>query len=286
MDAPTTPASRSSHPKGASFKASTPGASDTGPDQRSEAKTPAMPYVPESHDIRPSLAVAAPPALQTAEPVSPKAPPLIRPLPKDQQPLPEARVPGHGLKVIGQYDNLYLFCQSADGGLLVVDQHAAHERLLFEDLKQQFMQGHIASQALLFPATVELSIAETEYVEHYTTEIKQMGFTVREFGGNSFIISAVPAMAGQCDPGELFLDILARFGNAEEKKGRGSILDDILASMACKGAVKAGDTLHAREIDALLTRMTTAELFSHCPHGRPVLKHFTATEVKKWFHRT
>jgi DNA mismatch repair protein MutL len=93
-------------------------------------------------------------------------------------------------------------------------------------------------------------------------------------------------MAGQCNPGELFVDILARFGNADEKKGKGSILDDILASMACKAAVKAGDTLHALEIDALLTRMARADLFSHCPHGRPVLKYFTAMEVKKWFHRT
>lgn len=228
----------------------------------------------------------APALLQTAEPASTQAPPVILPLPRNQQSLPEASVSGHGLKVIGHYDNLYIFCQSADGGLLVVDQHAAHERLLFEELKQQFMQGHVTSQTLLFPATVELSIAETERVEHYRTEIRQMGFTVREFGGNSFIISAVPAMAGQCNPGELFLDILERFGSGDEKKGKGSILDDILASMACKAAVKAGDTLHAREIDALLSRMARADLFSHCPHGRPVLKHFSPTEVKKWFHRT
>ncbi len=224
------------------------------------------------------------PTLQTAEPAASVAPPSIQTA-KDQHRLPEAKVPGHGLKVIGQYDNLYIFCQSADGGLLVVDQHAAHERLLFEDLKKQFIQGQIASQALLFPATVELSIAQAECVDQHAAEIKQMGFTVRDFGGNSFIISSVPAMAGQCNPGELFLDLLQRFGNGEEKKGKSSILDDILASMACKTAVKAGDALHTREIDALLSRMARADLFSHCPHGRPVLKHFTSTEIKKWFHR-
>lgn len=228
-------------------------------------------------------AIAALP--QTAEPCPPKTSTPIRPVPANQQPLPESSVTGHGLKVIGHYANLYIFCQSPDGGLLVVDQHAAHERLLFEDLKRQFLQGHIASQALLFPATVELSIAEAERVEHHMQEIQQMGFTVREFGGNSFIISSIPAMAGQCNPGELFRDVLERFGGTEEKRGRGAMLDDILASMACKTAVKAGDQLHAREIDALLTRMAKADLFSHCPHGRPVLKHFTAREVKKWFHR-
>jgi DNA mismatch repair protein MutL len=204
------------------------------------------------------------------------------------QALGEMKEQGHGLKIIGQYDALYIFCQAADGGLLVVDQHAAHERLLFEDLKKKFLQGSIASQTLLFPVTVELTTAESEGVEHYGADIEQMGFSVRDFGGNSYIISAIPAMAGQCNPGELFLDILGKFvkeKNGSEKIKNGSILDDILASIACKAAVKSGDQLHDREIDSLLTRMARADLFSHCPHGRPVTKHFTASEIKKWFYR-
>ena len=255
---------------------------------QSNSPTTTLPFTstPEPFFRESPVSPAAASTLQTTEPIPAAFSPTTQPLSTTQQALPAAKVPGHGLKIIGQYDNLYIFCQSENGDLLVVDQHAAHERLLFEDLKRQFMQEHIASQTLLFPATVELSIAETECVEQHGNEIKQMGFTVREFGGNSFIISAVPAMAGQCNPGELFVDILARFGNADEKMGKGSILDDILASLACKAAVKAGDRLHALEIDALLTRMARADLFSHCPHGRPVLKHFTATEVKKWFHRT
>jgi DNA mismatch repair protein MutL len=256
--------------------------------RRDQPPIPSRPFASVPKPFCPEVAVhsAAASSLQTAEPDAVTSPPITQPVSATQQALPVEKTPGHGLKVIGQYADLYIFCQSENGDLLVVDQHAAHERLLFEDLKRQFMQGHIASQTLLFPATVELSIAETECVEHHAEEIRQMGFTVREFGGNSFIISAVPAMAGQCNPGELLVDILARFGHADEKKGKGSILDDILASMACKAAVKAGDKLHALEIDALLTRMARADLFSHCPHGRPVLKHFTATEVKKWFHRT
>jgi DNA mismatch repair protein MutL len=255
--------------------------------EQAQPASPSRPYPQEErHWPQAIRTMDATAVLQSAEP-TPAEPPLrARPLPSNQQALPESGAAGHGLQVIGRYDNLYIFCQSADGGLLVVDQHAAHERLLFEDLKRQFMQGQIASQTLLFPVTVELSLGETECVEQHGPEIKQMGFTVREFGGNSFIISSVPAMAGQCNPAALFLDILVRFAEAEEKKGKSSILDDILASMACKAAVKAGDQLHAREIDALLSRMNRADLFSHCPHGRPVLKHFTSTEVKKWFHRT
>lgn len=265
------------------------------PPSSSQSLTPCRQETRHQQGIIPSQTAhtqqtTSPPASvpQTAEPVLQEAPLPLQTGPLTHQPLMETRDKGHGLKVIGQYDNLYIFCQSADGGLLVVDQHAAHERLLFEDLKRKFLQGTVASQALLFPATVELSIAESECVERHGADIKQMGFTVREFGGNSYVISAVPALAGQCNPGELLKDILGRFieeNSTKEKTRKGSILDDILASIACKAAVKAGDHLHAREIDALLTRMSKADLFSHCPHGRPVTKHFTTTEIKKWFYR-
>jgi DNA mismatch repair protein MutL len=257
----------------------------------SEPKTTLPPrslLSPQPFMTSPSL--SAP--LQTAERAIPDFPSLDQRFPVKQQPLPGTGDGSHGLKIIGQYDNLYIFCQSADGSLIVVDQHAAHERLLFEDLKRQFQQGHIVSQYLLFPVTIELSPAEAESVEQHRPEIQKMGFAIREFGGNSFVISAVPALAGQCKPEELLLDTLARFVGAtgeksgETRQGKGSRQDDILASMACKAAVKAGDRLHEREIDALLARMARADLFSHCPHGRPVLKQFTATEVKKWFHRS
>lgn len=241
------------------------------------------------HQTGNSQSAPQPPAFpQTAEPIVPETSSPLHSIPLTQQPPAATRDHGHGLKVIGQFDNLYIFCQSADGGLVVVDQHAAHERLLFEDLKKKFLQGCIASQSLLFPVTVELTIAESECVEHHAADIQQMGFTVGNFGGNSYVISAVPALAGQCSPVELFRDMLGRFvaeNSTKEKTRKGSILDDILAAIACKAAVKAGDQLHAKEIDALLTRMSRANLFSHCPHGRPVTKHFTTTEIKKWFYR-
>ena len=192
---------------------------------------------------------------------------------------------GHCLKVIGQYDNLYIFCQSNDG-LIVIDQHAAHERLLFEKLKKQFLQGSITRQTLLFPETIELSVADAGKVEQYSDEIDKMGFTVRDFGGNSYVISAVPALGTHITPAGLFLDILEQFGNSSGNQRKGSLLEDILASMACKAAVKAGDALPEKEIEALLSNMARADLFSHCPHGRPVLKTFSHGDIKKWFHRT
>jgi DNA mismatch repair protein MutL len=264
-------------------------------------------YVEKSRDIDPPhprevLGVAGIPAqppvkkdlgqTQTSEPIAVPAP-VQSPSHPPKQPDPTAPLPvfnenqakGHGLKIIGQYDNLYIFCQSRDG-LVVIDQHAAHERLLFEKLKKQFLHGTIARQTLLFPETVELSVADLQKVEQYGEEIEKMGFSIREFGGSSYVISAIPALGRHMAASELFLDILEQFGASSSNKRKGSMLEDVLASMACKAAVKAGDKLPTEEIEALLNNMMKADLFSHCPHGRPVLKNFSANDIKKWFHRS
>jgi DNA mismatch repair protein MutL len=195
---------------------------------------------------------------------------------------PETR---HNLLVIGQYDDLYIFCKNRDG-LLVIDQHAAHERLLYEKLLRQYLAKTVVRQTLMFPETVELSLFQAQLVEKNEEEIDRIGFSIREFGGNTYIISAVPALAGRANPRELFLDILEQFGSETNRGDAGGFLNTILATMACKAAVKAGTELSNIEIDNLLNEMTRADLFSHCPHGRPVVKQFTRDEVKKWFYRT
>lgn len=192
---------------------------------------------------------------------------------------------GHNLRIVGQFKDLYIFCQSGDN-LIVIDQHAAHERLLFEKFRKQYTSGRVASQTLLFPESLELSPFQIQLVANNLEELERMGFSISEFGGNSYILSAIPALAGQCSSSKLFIDILESFGKEGIKRSKGGRLDDILATMACKAAVKSGDELSSREINALLERMAEADLFSHCPHGRPVLKNFSSDEIKKWFHRT
>jgi len=196
----------------------------------------------------------------------------------------EKRQAKHNLLVIGQFDNLYIFCKDSEG-LLVIDQHAAHERLLYEKLHKQFLDKCVVSQTLMFPETVELSLFQANLTLKNQDEIQRMGFSISEFGGNTFVISAVPALAGISNSRELFLDILEQFGS-ENSSGGGGRLDNILANMACKAAVKAGTSLSTQEIDNLLNEMARANLFSHCPHGRPVVKRFSSDEVKKWFYRT
>lgn len=189
------------------------------------------------------------------------------------------------LQIIGQLDDLYILCQSGEG-LVVIDQHAAHERLLFEDLRSQYLSERIASQNLLFPETVELSLFQARLVEKHMAELAKMGFSLRHFGGNSYVISGLPALAGQCAPQGLLLDMLEQFGNENGQADRENRFDRILATMACRAAVKAGARLTMKEIEALLDRMIKADLFSHCPHGRPVWKIISRAEIKKWFHRT
>jgi DNA mismatch repair protein MutL len=188
------------------------------------------------------------------------------------------------LVVVGSFRDLYIFCRNGDN-LIVIDQHAAHERLLYEDLRKQYLQGRIATQNLLFPVTLELTVYQSQLVETNLEALEAMGFSVRDFGATTWVLSGVPALAGSSSPQQLFLEILGRFGSESGSPGTDR-LEHILSTMACKAAVKSGDVLSAEEIKALLERMVKADLFSHCPHGRPVVKVFNPVEIKKWFHRT
>ncbi|MGB3212259.1 MAG: DNA mismatch repair endonuclease MutL [Desulforhopalus sp.] len=224
------------------------------------------------------------PLFSTAEPMQQLSPVVERPI--GQEISAEAgKSVSHNLLVIGQYDDLYIFCKSSEG-LLVIDQHAAHERLLYEKLRKQYLANTVVRQTLMFPETVELSLFQSQLVEKNGEEIDRIGFSIREFGGNTYIISAVPALAGLANPRDLFLDILEQFGSENNSGNKGGFLETILATMACKAAVKAGTSLSKQEIDTLLNDMAKADLFSHCPHGRPVVKQFTRDDVKKWFYRT
>lgn len=246
---------------------------------------------PDISEMVSTSAAPAPVTDSASQPLLKESLPIDKPLePKVPSPeienkrVEERRNLQHNLLIIGQFDDLYIFCRDSEG-LLVVDQHAAHERLLYEKLHKQYLDESVASQTLMFPETVELSIFQSQLALKHEESISRMGFRISEFGGNTFVISSVPALAGISNPRELFLDILEQFGSESGNSGGGK-LDNILASMACKAAVKAGTSLSRQEIDNLLNEMARANLFSYCPHGRPVIKRFTADEVKKWFYRT
>jgi DNA mismatch repair protein MutL len=199
-----------------------------------------------------------------------------------------------GLVPIGQLMNLYILCERnnpGEEGLVVIDQHAVHERILFENLKSQFATRRVTSQSLLFPKLVDFTPNQLQTINRHLAEIERLGIDLEEFGDGSYIIKAVPAILAHLPPEEIMTVVISEVQDADrDGSGDGHIgttrIEDILSSMACKAAVKAGCNLTAREIDDFLRQMREADIFSHCPHGRPVLKIFTAADIKRWFHRT
>jgi DNA mismatch repair protein MutL len=194
-------------------------------------------------------------------------------------PLPMATERG-GLRLIGQLASLYLLCE-LDGQLVVIDQHAAHERIIYQQLRDNYQQRRPASQALLFPATVELKPEQADLLEKEREAVAALGVEAEFFGGSTWLIKALPALAAHLMPQEVLADILSGLAAAVPE-----YIDKLLASLACKAAVKAGSRLQAEEMLKLLEQMGGCAAFSHCPHGRPVLKIFSRQEMEKWFRRT
>ena len=221
--------------------------------------------------VRPAVKQAAAPADRGEKTASPL-------------PLP-GRQPGSRYRYVGQFMQSYLLCETEDG-IAVIDQHAAHERLLFEQLKKQYQQMELPGQTLLFPEMIECTPEQIEVLKKHGQEIARIGLVIQEFGGQSYVIKAVPAILGHLGPQEIVKGIFDHFLSREGRaKGAALRMDDMLAVMACKAAVKAHDILLPEEGEELLRRMEAAEVFSHCPHGRPVVKIFSASEIKKWFFR-
>ncbi|MBM9536934.1 DNA mismatch repair endonuclease MutL [Desulfobulbus alkaliphilus] len=192
-----------------------------------------------------------------------------------------------GLTLIGQLFTLYLLCEK-DGEFIVIDQHAAHERLLYGQLLQGYQAARISRQTLMFPATVELTPVQEETLEQRQAEVAALGLQTKYFGDSTYVISTLPALVSHVDPGSLLretLDALRGLAPADNSRPVPRVVDDLLASMACKAAVKAGHRLQPLEMLKLLQQMEKSEIFSHCPHGRPVIKTFSVREVEKWFYR-
>lgn len=199
-------------------------------------------------------------------------------------PLP-AKQRSSRFRYVGQFMKCYLLCET-DDGIAVIDQHAAHERLLFEQLKKQYQEMELPGQALLFPEMIECTPEQIDVLKKHGQEIARIGLVIQEFGGQSYVIKVVPAILSHLGPQEIVKGIFDYFlGREGRAKGAAMRMDDILAVMACKAAVKAHDILLPEEGEELLRKMEAADIFSHCPHGRPVLKIFSAAEIKKWFFR-
>ncbi|MFP7753402.1 DNA mismatch repair endonuclease MutL [Thermodesulfobacteriota bacterium B35] len=191
-----------------------------------------------------------------------------------------------GLVLIGQLFQLYLLCEK-DDHLVVIDQHAAHERILYGRLRQGYLERAVPRQGLLFPVSVELGPEHARILEERMEEVVALGVQAEHFGDTTWLVKAVPAPLRSLRPDEILLEVLDALGSAGGRDGVvPPAVDSMMASMACKAAVKGGNRLQPEEMLGLLQQMEASGVFSHCPHGRPVVRRFGRREIEKWFHRT
>jgi DNA mismatch repair protein MutL len=199
---------------------------------------------------------------------------------------PETAATGYfsSLTVIGQFNAAYLLCQ--DGAdLVLIDQHAAHERVAFEGLKAQFAAGGVEAQGLLFPETVELTFRESAALLENLPHFHALGFATEAFGGTTWLLQAAPRVLAGRDYLRTFRDILEELAGLGRSRTFTDTLEDILARIACHSVVRGSHPLAFPEIRALLARMDAAGFASNCPHGRPVSRRITLAEIEKMFKR-
>ena len=188
------------------------------------------------------------------------------------------------LRVIGQLRNTYLICES-DDGLLLIDQHAAHERIYYEQLKRQAEKKTGAVQNLLVPETVELGFREAEALEKRIPELSALGLEIEPFGGNSFVIKAVPAMLAGQDVKPLVVEIAEKLATTGYSDDLEAALDAAIHLVACHGAIRANQSLTEQQLEKLLEQLDGCENPSHCPHGRPTWVQMSLYEMEKMFKR-
>ena len=257
--APSTPAANISTAALAAF---------TVPQYRPET-TPDLPRTGhETLAEPPRLFTQFPPAFAPPEPVPAPESPI-------QHPLGAAR---------GQIANTYIVAETHDA-LILVDQHAAHERLTLERLKAALATGRAPSQALLLPETVELDEPSAERLLARAPELLEMGLEIEDFGPGVVLVRATPALLGRTDARALVIDLaaeLAELGTALSLRDR---LDSVAATMACHGSVRAGRALSVPEMNALLRQMEVTPHSGQCNHGRPTFVRLALTDIEKLFGR-
>jgi DNA mismatch repair protein MutL len=194
-------------------------------------------------------------------------------------------VPSYPLGVArGQVAATYIVAEAEDG-LVIVDQHAAHERLVLERMRAAREGGSVARQALLIPEVVELEESDCDRLEGTADELANMGLDVERFGPTTMLVRAVPAALGKTDAAGLLVDLAAEIAELGGPLSLRDKLDHVAATIACHGSVRAGRVLSVAEMNALLREMEVTPRSGQCNHGRPTWVKLGHTEIEKLFGR-
>jgi DNA mismatch repair protein MutL len=212
------------------------------------------------------LAYDAPPAARTLTPAEPR--------------------PEHPLGApVAQVLDTYVIAVAADGSLVLVDQHAAHERLTHEAIRKQMLDGGARSQALLLPAVVDLAPGDAARLISRADQLARLGLELESFGPGAVLVRALPAALGAPEPAPLLRDLADELAEMEETTTLDARLDAVIARMACHGSVRAGRRLAPAEMDALLRQMEATPRAATCSHGRPTFLKLSKSEIERLFGR-
>ncbi len=239
-----------------------------------------------SPNLSPQHAVQEAPlpyARQLSSPLS-SLPEVSLPEPVPPVPLANSETFFADLQIIGQYRRSYLLCQDSDD-LILIDQHAAHERIGFERLKKEYGAGQIERQALLFPAVIEFDFRESALVREHLDELARLGFELEPFGGRALALKSIPRLLGEADSERLLREVAAELVAFGKSGVIETAFERVLILIACHGAVRANHSLSPPEIRALLVALDQVDFKTACPHGRPVMKRLTLAEIERMFRR-
>ena len=185
------------------------------------------------------------------------------------------------LRILGQLANTYIIAEGPDG-LYLIDQHAAHERILYDQISAQWAQKKIEVQGLLQPITIDLSPREEETMKASKESLTEFGFTIDHFGNRSYLIRAVPALVARTNIIEIISALLDSLAN---KEGLNPWEERIAQSLACHGAIRAGQQLSHEEMRELIKELEQTKQPRACPHGRPTMIHLSGRQLEKEFGR-
>ena len=245
---------------------------------------PSLPFpgrAPTPPSPAPAPQESSSPADVVAAPASPNQAPTesVPHYPEFPQTLPS---PGPN-KVIQLYD-AYLVMET-EQGMLVIDQHALHERILFDQLKRRLQAGRLETQRLLIPETVELTAEQAARTLEHKEALAELGLGVEDFGGGTVLLTSVPTLLSRRSPQAVLRAVVDDLTSKDRPPTREILLNDLLSLMACHAAVRAGDRLTPEQIAALVEQRALADDAHHCPHGRPTALLFSRHDLDRQFRR-
>ena len=195
----------------------------------------------------------------------------------------DVKVDLNTVKIIGICFNTYIIVENGSS-IYFIDQHAGHERLLYDKFKASFEKNDLAVQNLLVPYVLNTNYLESDFINNNLETFKSLGFDIEPFGINSFKVSSVPVLLKDISLYKFFNDVLKDL-NKNLNLTKSDILKDYLERSACRSAVKANDILSKNEIEILLNMLNSSNQILLCPHGRPIIIEITSKEIEKWFKR-